>query len=244
MNFNIKLFLLVIIFIFIYRKYFINQIDNFDNSFQNKDFDDYNNYIYPLESNITKQEKYFIRKWLNKFEKRDISQNISTSIVGFTIFKNGHINKSRMSIGTLTKHREFKNDCKKILKKYNLDIKEPKGYVWYKVAWDIEDQIIKIYLINKYRTKIICYVYFVSRSKDNKISEMYFSSKKFYNINKNNTLMFKDKQVISQVNSEILPIHLKKRYPKSKKIISKMNNDNWELKLYSEYNGKLNLYFD
>ena len=244
MNFNIKLFLIVLLFIFIYRKYFINQIDNFDNSFENKDFDDYNYYIYPLESKITKQENYFIRKWLNKLEKNDSSKYISTSTVGFTIFKNRNINKSRFSIGTLTKHREFKNDCMKILKKYNLNINQPRGYLWYKVAWDIEDKIIKVYLINKYRTKIICYVYSVARTDDNKILEMYFSSKKFYNINKDNTLMFKNKQVISQINTELLPVYLKKRYPESKKIISMMNNDNWELKIYSEYNNKLNLYFD
>lgn len=246
MNFNIKLFLILLLFIVIYKKYSNYQIENFHNYFRTKNYDDYNHYIYPLEDNITKQENDFIRKWIDKLEERDISKydHISTYMIGFTIFKNGHINKSRFGIGTLTKHNEFKNDCMKILKKYSLDLKAPKGFVWYGVAWDIEDKIIKIYFLNKEKTKIISYVYSVSRTEDRKISEIYFSSKKYYNVNKNNTLMFKNKKVISQVNSEILPVYLKKRYPKSKKILSKMNNGNWDLNTYSEYNGKLNLYFD
>jgi len=221
------------------------KVENFHNHFQVNDFDNYNNNVFPLTKNITKQENDFIKKWINMLEENDLSKfdHISTYMIGYTIFKDGHINKSRFGIGTLTKHQEFKNDCLNFLRKYNLEFKEPPGYLWYGLAWDIEDKILKVYLLNKKRTKIVSHIYSVTRLED-KISEIYFSSKKHYNINQDNTLMFKDHQVVSQINTEILPIYLRNRYPKSKKIISFMNKGKWDLNTYSEYNGKLNLYFD
>lgn len=245
MNFNIKLFLPILIVFIILYNYFNYQVEYFHNYFHVNDFDNYNNHVYPLTKNITKQENAFIKKWIGMLEERDISKfdHISTYMIGYTIFKNGHINKSRFGIGTLTKHQEFKNDCLKILRKYNIEFKEPHGYLWYALAWDIEDKILKVYLLNKRKTKIISHIYSVSRHK-NEISEIYFSSKKYYNVNKNKTLMFKDQQTISQVNVDVLPKYLKNRYPKSKEIISFMNEGKWDLNTYSEYNGKLNLYFD
>ena len=44
-----------------------------------------------------------------------------------------------------------------------------------------EDKILKVYLLNKKRTKIVSHIYSVTRLED-KISEIYFSSKKHYNI--------------------------------------------------------------
>jgi len=245
MNFNIKLFLPILIVFIILYNYFNYQVEYFHNYFQVNDFDNYNNHVYPLTKKITKQENDFIKKWIGMLEEGDISKfdHISTYMIGYTIFKNGHINKSRFGIGTLTKHQEFKNDCLKILRKYNIEFKEPPGYLWYGLAWDIEDKILKVYLLNKHKTKIISHIYSVTRH-ENEISEIYFSSKKHYNVNKNKTLMFKDQQTISQVNVDVLPKYLKNRYPKSKEIISFMNQGKWDLNTYSEYNGKLNLYFD
>ena len=245
MEFNIKLFLTLFIIFSLLYNYLNKEVENFHNYFKIVDYDSYNENIFPIEKKITKQENDFIKKWINMLEENDISkfEHISTYMIGCTIFKDGHVNKSRFGIGTLTKHKEFKKDCLKIFGKYNIEFKEPPDYLWHFLAWDIEDKILKVYLIHKNKTKIISYVYSVNRNQ-NKIYEIYFSYKKNYIIDKSKTLMFKNKKVISQVNAEVLPLYLKKKYTKSKEFISLMIKNKWDLNTYSEYDNKLNLYFD
>ena len=56
--------------------------------------------------------------------------------------------------------------------------------------------------------------------------------------------MLKDNKKVIQVNSETLPTIFKKKYPKSTEIFNYMVKNGWELNTYSEYDNKLNLYFD
>tara|TARA_Y100000991_G_scaffold214535_1_gene202508 strand:+ start:1219 stop:1953 length:735 start_codon:yes stop_codon:yes gene_type:complete len=237
-------YILIFLFIF-YVIYLLNSYERFDNSCL-INFKEYNELIYPISLKITNDENIFISKWINKLKKDDIEKNpnISTYMIGFTIDKNNFVNRSRFGIGTLSYHNEFKKDCIKFLNSYQINLKEPNGYLWYAVAWDIFDNLYKVYLLSKDKKKIICYVYKVKRSKKNSIIDIVLSDKKYYNVGKKKTIMYKNRKKILQVNSTTLPSVYIKRYPTSAIILKNMINDGWDLNTYSEYDNKLNLYFD
>ena len=207
----------------------------------------YNELYYPLREKLTNQENKFIDKWIEKMEKNDIEKNkhISATTVSFTLYKNGHINKSRFGIGTKTKFNDFKSDVKQLLNYFGVQKFLPNNYNYYGVAWDIEDNLFKLYGLNQDSSKILCNVYNVKRS-NNRIMSMTFDSKKYYTVGKDKTIMKKDGKNISQYNTGLntYPREYILKYPKLKGVIKSIHKNNLHLDTYSEYDNKLNLYFE
>lgn len=238
---------ILIILSYIVLRYILNVCEGFMERNTINDYLDYNKNVYPFESKITLLENNFILKWIKKLEQDDTYKYpyISTFTVGYTIHNNtNHVNKSRFGIGTITKNKEFKRDCINLFKKMNIDINSIKsdyGYDWYGIAWDIEDELLKLYLLNNRKTEIICYVYNVNR-KNNTIISRFVNVKK-YKVTKDYTTMFKDGKEIIQYNANKLPTRLIKKYDIDNKI-KEIKNIGLNLDSYSEYDNKLNLYFD
>lgn len=256
--YNLKYILIIFIFLVIlfcnYKtkttETFFNTNDFFkfdktSNSLCMIDFKEYNNKIYPLKQKVSNDEILFIVKWIKKIGYRDLKdkKNISSYMFGFTIDENGVVNKSRFGIGTLSFYQDFKDDCQVLLRSMNIDIYEPKDYLWYFIAWDIDKEIIKVYFKNKTCTKIICHVYKIERHnrKVKNVKKLYI---KKYIVNNQTNVMFLDDQEIIQFNVEKLPLKIANKYPNSKLIIKEMANNGWDLYNYSNYNKKLTLYFD
>lgn len=212
-----------------------------------KKFEIYNKYFYPLSSKLSEDENNFIDKWIKKLEKDDIynDKHISAFTFGITLHKNGHINKSRYGIGTKTKFDEFKNDVIRLLKLYKVTKFLPSDYNYYGVAWDIEDKLIKVYGLNKDNSTIICNVYTIKRN-NYKIKSIEYDSEKTYDVGSDKTIMKKDGKHIKQYNTLIgnYPIHFMSKYQDFDEIIEFTKKHNFHLDTYSEYDGKLNLYFD
>ena len=186
---NLKLPILLIILFFIYKLCF-NKKEAFSNHVCTRYFQDYNNYIFPISKVISKNENKLIKKFINKLDIKDFtnSKYLNTYMIGYTFSKNNkYINKSKFSIGTLTKNKEFKRDCLEFFKKYSIELKEPNGYIWYSMAWNIDDKKLKIYMINK--RKILCYQYTILRNNDD-ITGIYFYTN-LYKINKNYNILYK-----------------------------------------------------
>tara|TARA_Y100000992_G_C21251869_1_gene486301 strand:- start:320 stop:1102 length:783 start_codon:yes stop_codon:yes gene_type:complete len=250
----IKIIVLIVIIYFTLRYIYLSY-EGFDRNNRKpgktincvNDYLDYNKNVYSFESKITLFENDFILKWIKKLDHDDTYKYpyISTFTVGYTIHNNtNHVNKSRFGIGTITKNKEFKSDCINLFKKMNIDINSIKsdyGYDWYGIAWDIEDALLKLYLLNNRKTEIICYVYNVDRKNDNIISR--FVNVKKYKITEDYTTMFKDGKEIIQYNTSKLPTKLIKKYDVDNKI-KEIKNTHLILDSYSEYDNKLNLYFD
>lgn len=211
------------------------------------DIDKYYKNIYDIKSNISSYEYEFYIKWVNKLCHIDttVYKQISPYMMSWIINKNGDINYSRFAIGTLTKNEDFMIDCKELLDKMNIntsDINVPYYYKWYGFAWDIENKLIKIYLLNKQGTKIICYEYKVERINKNISSGKIFKIKR-YEVFDSVTIMHKNGTDVHQINSSSLPDHLIKKYNIGDKF-KEMKNNSWDLDTYSEYEDKLTLYFE
>ena len=235
-------YITIITIILILLIYNYNKCEPFTNKI---DYTYYNKYIFNLKKYITQDENKFITKWINKLEKKDFSiNNISTYLTGITIYTNGTVNYSRFAIGTLTKFDLFKVDCVNLMKKLKINpINVPNNFMYYGIAWDIHDNLFKVYLLNNTKKNILCYVYKITR-QNNKLINSNFLQVKKYDVYYNNTIMYKNNKRIYQINSNKIPKHLLNKYEKTYKIINKMKKYNWILDTYSEYDNKLNLYFE
>ena len=207
---------------------------------------DYNTNIFPIKKHITNEEHKFIIRWMDKISINDVSNDphISTVIISIILHKNGKMNKSRLAIGTKTKHKEFKQEALQLLKNMNIYHELPSNFKYYGIGWDIEDELLKIYGLNEDNSEIICYVFNIIRD-NNKVIESTYESQKTYNVNKHKTVMLKNGKTVEQINIENnLPKKYFKNYPKVEKLTKDMNNIGYELDTYSEYDNKLTLYFD
>ena len=257
--FIIPVILFILYFHLQYDLFIIEQFNNNNNNDEDDEvvdqkkqvqdqLDRYYSYIYPLNEKITNYEKDFIEKWIHKLNENDyqLHPHISPFSVGINIFKNGHINKSRFCIGTKTSFDEFKLDTNKLFHNLRINIEPPHNYNYYGVAWDIEDNLIKLYFLSKDFTKIICYIYKVKRNK-NKIEKISFIDTKNYNVGVETTIMRKNGKIIKQHNTNNgkikIPNEILKKYPESRKWISLMEPQ-LEVNTYSEYDNKLSIYFD
>jgi len=207
----------------------------------------YNKYFYPLENNITEHEKRFILNWMLKLEYDDFENetHISPFTISIVIFKNGNINKSRLAIGTKTKFDLFKKETNELLGKMNIKIEPPKDYKYYGIAWDIEDELFKIYFLSDDNSKMICHILKIKRNGINILNVKLKDIKK-YDVDEKVTLMHKEGKIVKQFNQSSLPLELRKKYPSIKNLEQSLSFNNMHLHLdtYSEYDNKLNLYYD
>ena len=246
-------FTLIIILIFIIYNLLKNiYCESFSTNIRHEPthlFKIYNEKIYPFMKKISHDEQIFIEKTLNNMNTRDIRENkhISPYSFSFCIDKNKNkTNYSRFNIGNKSNQNIFKKDVKELLDKLEIRIDKPQAYNWYGIGWDLEENIIKIHMINKRNKKIICYVYDVERGRNNNVKNTTLHSSKTYLIGVEKTTMLKQGKSINQFNiqNNFNSKHLKIKYPETDKIIKDMNKKGFDIDSYSEYDNKLNLYFD
>lgn len=255
MNIYIKLLFLIIIvgFLSVSLKTILdNYVEGFrsgrklNNMYDKGLYLDYNKNIFPIKKHITKEEHQFIIRWMDKISINDVlnDPHISTVIISIIIHKNGKMNKSRLAIGTKTKHKAFKKEVLQLLKNMNIYHELPSNFKYYGIGWDIEDELLKLYGLNEDNSKIICYVFNIKRD-NNKVIESTYESQKTYNVNKYKTVMLKNGKKVEQINiKNNLPKKYFKDYPKAEKLTNVMNKNGYTLDTYSEYDNKLTLYFD
>jgi uncharacterized protein YdbL (DUF1318 family) len=93
------------------------------------------------------------------------------------------------------------------------------------------------------KSKIECYVYKVKRDAENEIIDSTFETKKEYDVGEKNTVMHKNGKKINQKNlSRIAPTNTK--HPVANDWIKKMKKLGFMFDTHSDYDGKINLYFD
>lgn len=220
---------------------------DFNSSNVSSRFKFYNTYFYPLQDNITEHEKKFILNWMLKLEYNDFEneKHISPFTISVVIFKNGKMNKSRFAIGTKTKFDLFKKETNELLSKMNIKIEPPKNYKYYGIAWDIEDELFKVYFLNNDNSKIICHIFKIKRNGI-QISNVKLKDIKKYDVNEKVTLMYKEGKVVKQINQPTIPFEIRKKYPSIENLEKSLSFDNMNLDLdtFSDYDNKLTLYYD
>ena len=86
-------------------------------------------------------------------------------------------------------------------------------------------------------------MYKVTRDATHEIVETKFHTKKTYDVGKRDTIMYKNGKQIKQRNVvRALPTRMKN--PIANKWVTKMTKLNFVFDTHSDYDGKINLYFD
>ena len=93
------------------------------------------------------------------------------------------------------------------------------------------------------KRKIQCHVYKVVRNDKNKIIETTFDTKKTYDVGEKVTVMYKNGKNIEQVNLP-RPTSVDTKNTIANTWIKKMQKLGFIFDTYSDYDGKINLYFD
>lgn len=191
----------------------------------------YQKNIFSLISSVSQQEYEFILNTISSITKEDIEENAHISAYSFpiTINKNSNkINSSRITVGTKTNFKVFRKNALSMLNSLNISEVAPRGFNWYGIGWDIENDEIKIYFLKKDFSEIKCKEY--QRSSASKIRE------KKYKIGVITTEMEKDGKIIKQLNTN------KRQF--DYEIVKKMIDLGFVVDTYSEYSDKLTIYFD
>jgi len=191
----------------------------------------YQKNIFSLISSVSEQEYEFILNTISSIAKEDIEENAHVSAYSFpiTINKNSSkINSSRITVGTKTDFKVFRKKALSMLSSLNISEVAPRGFNWYGVGWDIENDEIKIYFLKKDFSEIECKEY--QRSSALKIRE------KKYKIGETITKMEKDGEIIKQLNTN------QRQF--DHEIAKKMIDLGFAVDTYSEYGDKLTIYFD
>ena len=208
-------------------------------------YDIFNDKIHPFKYKISNREQEYIYAIIDNYDHMiefKNGQEISPYSFSISIDKNtGQVNPTRINIGSV--EQNIQPNVTKLLK--YIQVNETPctpGFKYYGIGWDLVDGIIKIYTI-KDREKIECYVYKVKRNDKNDIISSSFHTKKTYDIGKRNTIMYKNGEEIEQINtsrksSEKLSVHHANTW------IKKMQKLGFIFDTFSDYDGKINLYFD
>lgn len=186
--------------------------------------------IFPIMLHVTEEEYSFMLDTINQISSEDIEENKHLSVYSFAICKeNEKENCSRFVFGTKTKPARFQKKASSMLKSLGIKERAPKGFQWYGVGWDIEEDRIKIYFIKKDFSEIVCKEY--CRSSAEKTQE------KFYKVEEKVTIMKKGEQEVQQINDDAKDVS-------DCAAATKMKNLGFDLDTYSCYGGKTTYYFD
>lgn len=208
-------------------------------------YDIFNDKIYPFKYNISEREQEYIQSIVNGYNHEDEFKNgheISPYSFSLSIDKTtGRVNPTRINVGSVEKNIQPK--VTKLLKYIQVN-ETPctSGFKYYGIGWDLVDRIIKIYTI-KDREKIECFVYKVNRNDKNEIISSSFHTKKSYDIGKKNTIMYKNGTKIDQINTSRVSSK-NFGFHKANAWIKKMQGLGFIFDTFSDYDGKINLYFD
>lgn len=209
-------------------------------------YDIYNKNVYPFHSTIGASERAYVDSIVSKYDyNKEFNKSVDVSPYSFSISidkETNAVNLTRVNIGSV--ETDISQPMKRLLNDLKIrDVQCTQGFLFYGVGWDHDDSIIKIYTILKNKTKIECYVYKVSRDATHEIVETKFHTKKTYDVGKRDTIMYKNGKQIKQRNVvRALPTRMKN--PIANKWITKMTKLNFVFDTHSDYDGKINLYFD
>jgi len=206
----------------------------------------YNNHIYPFDTKISTEEQRYIYSVINRYDHRKEFENtydISPYSFSITVEKDSDkVNLSRVNIGSVEKDIDVY--VNRLLQYIHVDESLcAQGYKYYGVGWDLDDDIIKFYTLSKDKRKIECYVYKVKRNYQNEITKSIFKTKKTYNVGDTITIMHKDGKRVQQVNLP-RPTAVDTYNNVANKYIKIMQRHGFIVDTYSDYDGKINLYFD
>ncbi len=209
-------------------------------------YDVYTRNVYPFHRKIGKIEREYISNLKGVYDYyKEFRETVHISPYSFSISidkETNKVNLTRVNIGSV--ESDITSHVEKLLRHIGVDtqICAP-NYKYYGVGWDLVDEIIKFYTLSNDKSKIECYVYKVKRDAENEIVESKFETKKEYDVGKKNTVMHKNGKKIDQKNlSRVASMNTK--HPVADDWIKKMKKLGFMLDTHSDYDGKINLYFD
>lgn len=247
---NVVLFLIVM-FLLITLCYLFNicrqpkRLRLVSSNWLSKAYDIFNEKIYPFKSKISEKEQEYIYSLIDSYEHKNEFNNgyeISPYSFSISIDKNtNQVNPTRFNMGSVEK--DINHLVIKLLKHIQVnDTLCTTGFKYYGIGWDLLDGIIKIYTI-KERDKIECFVYKVKRNERNEVTSSSFLTKKSYDIGKKSTIMYKNGKKVRQINtSRDGCIDLGNQIANA--WVKNMQGLGYIFDTFSDYDGKINLYFD
>lgn len=209
-------------------------------------YDTYIKNVFPFDTKISRVEQDYISTIAQKHNYyTEFDKGFEISPYSFCIAvnkKTNDVNLTKVNIGSV--ENDITKDVTRVLKDMGIhDSICAQNYKYYGIGWDLENKIIKFYTLRLDRSKIGCHVYKVERDKDNNITDAVFTTKKMYDVGEKNTVMHKDGKKINQVNVSRIKKH-DAHHPIANTWINKMRALDFTLDTYSDYSGKISLYFD
>lgn len=207
----------------------------------------FNDNVFPFKKHISSNERTYIDNIITDFDHEyEFKNGYKISPYSFSISidveKGGIVNATRVNIGSVEKN--IRQHVKALLDHINLpDSLCETGFKYYGIGWDLLDKILKVYTLKEDRSEIQCYVFRVKRDKLNNIISTAFDTKKAYAVGNRKTIMRKKGMSIDQINSPRFCTR-DMRNETANEWVKKMQRLGFILDTWSQYDGKINLYFD
>ena len=206
----------------------------------------YNSKITNFHDRISAEEQEYINAIIADYdpgvEFRHVT-DISPYSFSIAIDKQSEfVNLTRVNIGSV--ERNIDSHVEQLLDYMDIcdDLCLP-GFKYYGIGWDMHESIMKIYTLSHDRQKIECHVFKVKRNDLNAITSTKFHTKKNYHVGSSNTVMLKNGKSIDQINTDRNLVD-DIGNSTANAWIKKMQKMGFILDTFSDYEGKLNLYFD
>lgn len=205
----------------------------------------FNKKVYNFHDIISRQEQKYIIDIISKYNPSLEFQNGGElSPYSFSISidkKSGIVNLTRVNIGSVS--RDISANIVRLLDHINVkDNLCLPGFKYYGIGWDVIEGIIKFYTLSHDRRKIECHVFKVERNESNEIATAKFNTKKTYDVGNNITVMLKNGKAIDQINTNRKCVTMENSTANA--WINKLQKLGFILDTMSDYEGKINLYFD
>ena len=209
-------------------------------------YDLFNDNVFAFKKNISEQEQNYIDSLIKDFDfEYEFKNGYEISPYSFSISIDvnidGIVNPTRVNVGSVEK------DIRQHVNILLDHIKVPKhcepGFKYYGIGWDLVDRIIKIYTLKEDRSEIQCYVYKVKRDNLHNVISTTFDTKKTYSVGKKKTIMHKQGMSIDQINASRFGTK-DMLNPIANAWVKRMQRLGFKLDTFSQYDGKINLYFD
>ena len=208
----------------------------------------YNSEITNFHDRISPEEKKYINAIIADYDPRvEFRHGFEISPYSFSISidkTNGFVNLTRLNFGSVTTN--IGENVEQLMEYMGIseDLCSP-GFKYYGIGWDLRDSIVKFYMLSHDRQKIECHVFKVKRNELNAITSTNFHTKKNYHVGSSNTVMLKNGKSIDQINTNRNRIWVEDIGNSTANAwIKKMQKMGFILDTFSEYDGKINLYFD
>ena len=205
----------------------------------------YNSKITNFHDRISPEEQKYINAIIADYDPGvEFRHGFEISPYSFSIAidkTNGFVNLTRCNIGSVTTN--IGENVEQLLEYMDIsDVLSP-GFKYYGIGWDLLDSIVKFYTLSHDRKKIECHVFKVKRNESNAITTTIFNTKKTYNVGDKNTVMLKNGKSIHQINTNRNWVE-DIGNSTANAWIKKMQKMGFILDTFSDYDGKINLYFD